>query len=119
MTIKYGGDPWVNHGGDDRRGRTAVVIGGSLGGLFTALLLHRAGWGVDVFERIGDELAGRGAGIVTHEELFNVLRRAGIAAEPEALGVAVPGRRVFDQAGHVAGELLLDQVLTRWGRLYA
>jgi 2-polyprenyl-6-methoxyphenol hydroxylase-like FAD-dependent oxidoreductase len=96
-----------------------VVIGGSMGGLFTALLLHRAGWRVDVFERIGGELAGRGAGIVTHEELFNVLRHAGVAAEPARLGVAVPGRRVFDRTGRIAGELRLDQVLTSWGRLYA
>ncbi|HYZ24517.1 MAG TPA: FAD binding domain-containing protein [Rhodopila sp.] len=100
-------------------GRRAVVIGGSMGGLFAALLLRRAGWRVDVFERIGDELAGRGAGIVTHEELFDVLRHAGIAAEPAALGVAVPGRRVFDRTGRIAGELRLDQVLTSWGRLYA
>ena len=99
--------------------RRAVVIGGSMSGLFTALLLRRAGWHVDVFERTGSELAGRGAGIVTHEELFGVLRRAGIAAEPARLGVAVPGQRVLDPAGRVVGELRLDQVLTSWGRLYA
>ncbi len=39
----------------------------------------------DVFERVGGELAGRGAGIVTHEELFEVLGRAGIDAGPAAL----------------------------------
>jgi hypothetical protein len=48
-----------------------------------------------------------------------VLRYAGIAADPAELGVAVPGRRVFDPAGNVVGELRLDQVLTSWGRLYA
>ena len=36
----------------------AAVIGGSLGGLFAALLLRRAGWQVRVFERIGEELSG-------------------------------------------------------------
>ena len=52
-----------------RKSRTqprAVVIGGSMAGIFAALLLRRAGWAVDVYERIGAELAGRGAGIVTH-----------------------------------------------------
>jgi 2-polyprenyl-6-methoxyphenol hydroxylase-like FAD-dependent oxidoreductase len=73
---------------------------------------------VDVYERIGAELAGRGAGIVTHRELFDVLARAGIDTAAAALGVSVPGRRVLDHDGRVAGELALPQVLTSWGRLY-
>jgi 2-polyprenyl-6-methoxyphenol hydroxylase-like FAD-dependent oxidoreductase len=47
-----------------------------------------------------------------------VLRHAGIAADRAELGIAVPGRRVLDNAGNVVGELRLDQVLTSWGRLY-
>src|SRR3954469_24935740 len=97
----------------------AIVVGGSMGGLFAALLLRRAGWRVDVFERIGGELAGRGAGIVTHAQLFEALAQAGVEIEPRALGVPVPGRRVLDRDGRVVGELALDQVLTSWGRLYA
>src|ERR1700758_5114124 len=96
----------------------AVVIGGSMAGLFAALLLRRAGWQVDVYERIGAELAGRGAGIVTHQELFEVLARAGIDTEAAAVGVAVPGRRVLDRTGRIEGEHELHQVLTSWGRLY-
>lgn len=96
----------------------AVVIGGSMAGLFAALLLRREGWRVDVYERIGAELAGRGAGIVTHRELFEVLARAGIDTEAAAVGVAVPGRRVIDRAGRIAGERTLHQVLTSWGHLY-
>ena len=108
---------------NDGRGKArteprAVVIGGSMAGLFAALLLRRAGWQVDVYERIGAELAGRGAGIVTHRELFDVLARAGIDTAAAALGVSVPGRRVLDRDGRVAGELALPQVLTSWGRLY-
>jgi 2-polyprenyl-6-methoxyphenol hydroxylase-like FAD-dependent oxidoreductase len=96
----------------------AVVIGGSMAGLFAALLLRRAGWDVDVYERIGAELAGRGAGIVTHRELFDVLGSAGIDTAAAAVGVSVPGRRVLNREGSVAGELALPQVLTSWGRLY-
>src|ERR1700716_2710502 len=70
----------------------AAIIGGSMAGLFAALLLRRAGWQVDVYERIGAELGGRGAGIVTHSELFEVLGRAGIDTEAAAMGVVVPGR---------------------------
>ena len=64
--------------GKSRSQPRAVVIGGSMAGIFAALLLRRAGWAVDVYERIGAELAGRGAGIVTHRELFDVLGNAGI-----------------------------------------
>ena len=50
--------------------RRALVAGGSLGGLFAANLLLRAGWDVNVFEHSRDDLVGRGAGIITHPELF-------------------------------------------------
>lgn len=59
--------------GSRRAGRRAVVIGGSMSGLFTAALLRRAGWDADVFERSPVELVGRGAGITAHPELLDVL----------------------------------------------
>jgi 2-polyprenyl-6-methoxyphenol hydroxylase-like FAD-dependent oxidoreductase len=96
----------------------AVIVGGSIGGLFCALLLRRAGWTVEILERSGRGLSGRGAGIVTHPELFAILRRAGIDDEPQSLGVEVVGRRVFDSAGAIVGERPLPQILTGWGRLY-
>ena len=40
--------------------RHALIVGGSMSGLLAALLLRRAGWEVDVFERVDRELAGRG-----------------------------------------------------------
>lgn len=50
-----------------RRGRLRVAIaGGSLGGLTAAVLLSELGCDVDVFERSGSELLGRGVGIVVH-----------------------------------------------------
>jgi 2-polyprenyl-6-methoxyphenol hydroxylase-like FAD-dependent oxidoreductase len=97
--------------------RRVLVIGGSLGGLFAANLLLRAGWDVQVYERVGEELAGRGAGIVTHPGLFAALARAGVPAD-EVIGVRVPGRVTLDAKGLVLGELQLEQVLTSWGRLY-
>ena len=51
--------------------RRAVVIGGSLGGLFAAGFLQELGWQVYVYERVADELAARGAGIGTHGALFD------------------------------------------------
>jgi 2-polyprenyl-6-methoxyphenol hydroxylase-like FAD-dependent oxidoreductase len=97
--------------------RSAVIIGGSIGGLFAALLLHRAGWSVAIYERNARELAGRGAGIVTHPSLNAALAAAGI--EPsEDLGIAITGRRTFARDGTLAGERDFPQTNTSWDRLF-
>ena len=97
--------------------RRALVIGGSLGGLFAANLLLRAGWDVEVFERTPGLLSGRGAGIVTHPPLVEALARAG--ADATELGVSVPGRITLARDGTVLGERAAPQVLTSWSRLHA
>src|SRR5215208_2565627 len=95
----------------------ALVIGGSMGGLLAANLLLRAGWDVQIFERVGAELAGRGAGIVTHDELFGVIRRAGAVVD-DTIGCATHSRVTFDRTGKAIAEMPLHQILTAWGRLY-
>jgi 2-polyprenyl-6-methoxyphenol hydroxylase-like FAD-dependent oxidoreductase len=97
--------------------KKAVIAGGSLGGLFAANLLHRAGWDVHVYERVAQELEGRGAGIVTHPELMAALDRAGIVVD-DTIGVAVTERVTLGTAGEVVGKRRLPQVLTAWSRLY-
>ena len=97
--------------------RRALVAGGSLGGLFAANLLHRAGWDVQVFEHSRDDLVGRGAGIITHPELFECLARIGIPLDA-SFGVDIPERVAFDRAGRVVGTVAIPQCLTTWGRLY-
>ncbi len=97
--------------------RKALVIGGSFGGLFAANLLARAGWDVEVFERVGAALADRGAGIVTHDELFAAVRRAGAVVD-ETIGCDTTTRATFDPQGRVLAEMPLKQTLTAWGRLY-
>ena len=59
-------------------GGRALIIGGSLSGLFAALLLRGRGWEVDVYERVESELAGRGAGIVAQPELIETLASFGV-----------------------------------------
>ncbi|RKE35730.1 2-polyprenyl-6-methoxyphenol hydroxylase-like FAD-dependent oxidoreductase [Paraburkholderia sp. BL23I1N1] len=95
----------------------AIIVGGSLGGLFAANLLVRNGWDVDVFERVPEELAGRGAGIVTHPELFDAMTAAGIAID-DSIGVKVQSRVTFAQNGAVLSERDLPQTLTAWGKMY-
>jgi UDP-N-acetylmuramoylalanine-D-glutamate ligase len=73
-------------------GRRAVIIGGSMSGLFTAAFLRRIGWDVDVFERSPVELVGRGAGITTHPELLDALERAiSVSKSPSASPSTVKG----------------------------
>ena len=76
------GREWESEGremSDESSGETrrALIIGGSMAGLFSALLLRRRGWRVDVYERATDELASRGAGIATHPALVAALSTAG------------------------------------------
>jgi 2-polyprenyl-6-methoxyphenol hydroxylase-like FAD-dependent oxidoreductase len=95
----------------------AIVVGGSLGGLFAANLLHRNGWIVDVYERVPEELAGRGAGIVTHPELFEALAAADIDID-DTIGVQVQSRVTLGIDGKVLSERYLPQTLTAWGKMY-
>lgn len=97
--------------------RKAIVIGGSLGGLFAANLLLRAGWDVHVYEKVAEELEGRGAGIVTHPELMDVLAAIGVPPS-EDIGVFVQERITLAQDGAVLGRRSLPQVLTAWGHFY-
>ena len=57
--------------------RRAIVIGGSVGGLFAANLLHRRGWDVRVYDRVPGSLESRGTGIAHHPETEAILARAG------------------------------------------
>ena len=65
----------VMHSAAGRRKR-AIVIGGSIGGLFAGLFLRKVGWDVSIHERAGEELGSRGAGIATHDELHEALALA-------------------------------------------
>jgi 2-polyprenyl-6-methoxyphenol hydroxylase-like FAD-dependent oxidoreductase len=87
-----------------------------MSGLLAALLLRRAGWDVDVYERVEGELAGRGAGIVAQPELIETLRRLGL--DPPDLGVQVTRRKILEPSGRITSELECPQVLTAWERVY-
>jgi len=97
------------------RQRRAIIIGGSMSGLFSAAFLRQIGWQADVYERSGVELVGRGAGITGHPELLDALTASG--AGTDNLGIEVPKRIAIDRDGRVTDERPLRQILTSWDRL--
>ncbi len=97
--------------------RRALVIGGSLGGLFTGLLLRQAGWDVTVFERSPRDLASRGVGVGTHPEQMDVMRRVGSTVDP-SIGVPIDERICLGRDGSVTHRLPFQKVMSSWGRLY-
>lgn len=100
------------------QGRRAVIIGGSMGGVFAALYLKKQGWDVHVYERSPVPLVGRGAGIVTHPELRQALADVGRAADSD-LGVAFDWRITLDREGREIARLKRPQITTSWNRLYS
>jgi 2-polyprenyl-6-methoxyphenol hydroxylase-like FAD-dependent oxidoreductase len=101
---------------DSHNQRRAVIIGGSIAGLFVAAFLRRIGWQVDIFERSSVDLIGRGVGIfATHLELFEALDKCG--AGTVDIGVIVYKRVTLGRKGDVIAEKPLLQIVTSWDRL--
>lgn len=93
------------------------MAGGSIGGLFAALLLRQRGWDVQVFERVMQPLSGRGAGIVTHPQLWRILEQLGLDPRTE-FGIRVEERLTLGQDGAVIGRFACPQIMTSWDRLF-
>jgi 2-polyprenyl-6-methoxyphenol hydroxylase-like FAD-dependent oxidoreductase len=94
----------------------AIIIGGSMAGLFAALLLRQRGMEVVVFERAATELSGRGAGIATHAQILDLIESLGL--ETRDLGVSIGLRRVFGPDGRLVAESVRPQLMTSWDRLF-
>src|SRR5436853_231329 len=99
------------------KGKRALVIGGSMSGLLTALALRQYGWQADVYERVAEPLAGRGAGIVAQPELKAILRMLGLEADRD-LGIEVETRVMFARDGRVTHRVPVAQTMTAWDRVF-
>ncbi|WP_248732768.1 FAD binding domain-containing protein [Pseudomonas sp. MWU13-2517] len=98
--------------------RRALVIGGSLGGLFAGNLLRTAGWDVDVYERSAQDLDSRGGGIVLQPEVVEALRQSGCELSLSELGVRSEYRTVFRPDGSIRSHSHMPQVQTSWSLIY-
>lgn len=93
------------------------IVGGSLGGLFTAALLHQAGHHVTVLERSQVGLARRGAGLVGQQDLFDILARLGLTGVTRS-GVEARERVTLDHRGDVLYRDPTPQTQFSWDYLY-
>jgi 2-polyprenyl-6-methoxyphenol hydroxylase-like FAD-dependent oxidoreductase len=97
--------------------RRAVVIGGSVAGLFIGNFLQRSGWEVGIYERSRESLATRGLGIASHGELEELLIAAG-AIVPSPLGIEVTGRCAVDRHGKIIARYDYPQQLASWTSVF-
>ncbi len=96
----------------------ALIIGGSVGGLFAANMLRSIGWDAQVFERNGEELTGRGAGISTHPQLHEVTKRLGIPFD-DAMGITIDNVIFLARDGSTIEQRPTVRLMSSWGRVHA
>jgi 2-polyprenyl-6-methoxyphenol hydroxylase-like FAD-dependent oxidoreductase len=96
----------------------ALIIGGSVGGLFAANMLRSIGWDTVVFERNAEELTGRGAGISTHPQLHDVTKRLGIPFD-DSMGITLDKVIFLERDGSTREERPTMRVMSSWGRVHA
>jgi 2-polyprenyl-6-methoxyphenol hydroxylase-like FAD-dependent oxidoreductase len=95
--------------------RKAIVIGGSLAGLFTGVLLRSIGWQVDIYERSPHTLSSRGGGVVLQPDVVEAFNLAGIPHQN--LGVVAKERYYLQRNGSIQA-MPMRQTLTSWNSIY-
>jgi 2-polyprenyl-6-methoxyphenol hydroxylase-like FAD-dependent oxidoreductase len=98
--------------------KRALIVGGSLGGLFAGCTLLQHGWDVQVIERTPGRLDGRGAGLGVLPAMLEVLKAAGARVD-RTVGVPVRGRICFARDGSEQAWLPMPQYTTSWSRLHS
>ena len=104
--------------GDEPQARRALIVGGSMSGLFAALYLRRRGWDVDVLERSPvppDRARGR-----HHDASRDAPRRWPSSASMPAVtsGCRSSGAWCWTADGSVVAERACPQTATSWNRLF-
>jgi 2-polyprenyl-6-methoxyphenol hydroxylase-like FAD-dependent oxidoreductase len=95
----------------------ALVIGGSLGGLFAATSLRAIGWDVQVFERSPHALSSRGGGVVLQPDVPAAFRFAGLDY-PHPLGIPSGDRIFLGADDRVLSRRYLPQTQSSWNMFY-
>ncbi|HEY0638945.1 MAG TPA: FAD-dependent monooxygenase [Pseudonocardiaceae bacterium] len=96
-------------------GRSAVVVGGGIGGLAAAIALHRLGWRVTVLERAG-EFTEIGAGLSLWPNAMRALEVLGVADAVGGVAAVETGGGLRDRAGRWLLRLDNAEIARRHGR---
>lgn len=102
----------------EQRVNKALIIGGSLAGLFTATALRAVGWQVEVYERSSMALEHQDGGVVLLHEIVEALTFSGVQT-PNALGVRSNHRTYLDAQGEIRHKQHALQMQTSWSALYS
>jgi 2-polyprenyl-6-methoxyphenol hydroxylase-like FAD-dependent oxidoreductase len=94
-----------------------VIVGGSLAGLFTGLVLLREGYDVQVFEKSSSALQDRGAGLVVQPEVEQILEQY-CATQIATLSTHISWRRYLTRNGGILREDRAFQRFVSWNSVY-
>ena len=95
----------------------AVILGGSIAGLFMASALKLKGWSISIHEKVSEPLSSRGAGIVTYKELAELISRA--TNHSEILGTSSKTRVSVDKSGFISNKFSYPQIFTSWQHIFS
>ncbi|MFE3546243.1 FAD-dependent monooxygenase [Nocardia sp. NPDC059177] len=93
---------------------TAIVVGGGIGGLATAVGLARRGWSVEVFERAA-EIAEVGSGISLWSNALRALDAIGVGGEVRAQAVEDASAGIRDPRGRWLARTDVATLRARYG----
>ena len=110
--------------------RRAIIIGGGIGGLATAIALQHAGWDAHVYERTSTH-RGVGAGLVLWANAIRALDALGVAGQIRALKPPAPSAGLYTASGKIllqasvealerqVGEMSIVVLAPNYWRFYA
>ncbi|MET0475947.1 MAG: FAD-dependent monooxygenase [Mycobacterium sp.] len=101
----------------DYTGASAIVIGGSIGGLTTALLLQDLGFTVDVYERTATALDSRGSGIVLQPDTVRWFTERSTQNLAD-LSTSTSYVQYLDRTGDLVYREECTWTYTSWGTFY-
>lgn len=92
----------------------ALVIGGGIGGLATALALQQAGMEVQVFEAV-ETIKEVGAGVTVWSNAVRALEQLGLLEALQAIGRPATYRRIYTWQGELLSNIQVDQLANGLG----